>query len=282
MIAISFLCNSNPYSLLLLSSCLFQRHSNGHRGAALRQGMRRDANATRSATVSDGTGPTRSLSLSDTFPAFALWLHRVPGVGRNGTGRGRHGQRQQRDQRGRQQQRGKDTRYACCYFLSLFLYFHLFFISLFFFSDYFFSGKYNNRRGAKGKGRSDGTGHTRAAITTWDNTEGADGGTSSFCFVLWTLLDYFYHFSSFPIISFSVEYNNMRPGRGRPTRAAMATSNGTGRERARQVRLLSSVTVFLPTLLFSSSHFYYLFCRKLKQQTRRGRVGLDRTGRRRR
>ena len=129
-------------------------------------------------------------------------------------------------------------------FLSLFLYFHLFFISLFFFSDYFFSGKYNNRRGAKGKGRSDGTGHTRAAITTWDNTEGADGGTSSFCFVLWTLLDYFYHFSSFPIISFSVEYNNMRPGRGRPTRAAMATSNGTGRERARQVRLLSSVTVF--------------------------------------
>ena len=34
-------------------------------------------------TVSDRT----SAPLSDTFPAFALWLHRVPGVGRNGTER---------------------------------------------------------------------------------------------------------------------------------------------------------------------------------------------------
>ena len=42
----------------------------------------------------------------------------------------------------------------------------------------------------------------------------------------------------------------------------------------------SSVTVFLPTLLFSSSSFYYLFCCKLQQQTGRGQVGRDRTGRR--
>ena len=49
-------------------------------------------------------------------------------------------------------------------FLSLFLYFHLFFVSLFFFSCYLFSGKYNNRRGTKGKRRTDGTGCTRVAI----------------------------------------------------------------------------------------------------------------------
>ena len=50
-------------------------------------------------------------------------------------------------------------------FLSLFLYFHLFFILLFFFSDYFFSGKYNNRRGTKGKRRMDGRGkHVRLLL----------------------------------------------------------------------------------------------------------------------
>ena len=44
----------------------------------------------------------------------------------------------------------------------------------------------------------------------------------------------------------------------------------------------SSVTVFPYFLffLFSSSRIYYLFCRKLQQQTGRGRVGWDRTGRR--
>ena len=42
----------------------------------------------------------------------------------------------------------------------------------------------------------------------------------------------------------------------------------------------SSVTVFLPNLLFSSSHFYYLFYSELQQQMGRGRVEWDRTGRR--
>ena len=43
--------------------------------------------------------------------------------------------------------------------LSLFLYFYLFFILLFFFSNCFFSDNYNNRRGTKGKSRTDGTGY---------------------------------------------------------------------------------------------------------------------------
>ena len=59
-------------------------------------------------------------------------------------------------------------------FLSLFIYFHLFFISLFFFSEYFFSDKYNSIRDTKGKCRTDRTGYTRAAIATWEGMEGAD------------------------------------------------------------------------------------------------------------
>ena len=54
------------------------------------------------------------------------------------------------------------------------MYFYLFFISLFFFFDYFFSDTYNNRRDRKGKRVTDGMGHTRSAIATWDGTEGAD------------------------------------------------------------------------------------------------------------
>ena len=64
--------------------------------------------------------------------------------------------------------------YSCYYVLSLFLYFHLFFISLFFFSDYFFSGKYNNKRGTKGKRRTDGTSKT-----------GPTGTPSSMCMLFW-------------------------------------------------------------------------------------------------
>ena len=41
-----------------------------------------------------------------------------------------------------------------------------------------------------------------------------------------------------------MEYINRRVGRGRPTQVAMATLDGTGRGRARQVRLLPSVAVF--------------------------------------
>ena len=83
---------------------------------------------------------------------------------------------------------GKDNRYACCYFLSSFLYFHLFFILLFFFPDYFFSDNYNNRRGAKGKSLADGMGYAWAATATWDGTETQRGltgqmGTSSFVFL---------------------------------------------------------------------------------------------------
>ena len=58
----------------------------------------------------------------------------------------------------------------------------------------------------------------------------------------------------------------------------MSTQDGTGEQAS--TTGASSDTVFLPTLLFSSSHFYYLFCRKLQQQTRRGQVGRDRMGRR--
>ena len=83
---------------------------------------------------------------------------------------------------------GKDNRYACCYFLSLFLYFHLFFILLFFFSDYFFFDNCTNRRGTEEKSRTDGTGYTWAVIATWDGTEARRGqtgrtGTPSFIFL---------------------------------------------------------------------------------------------------
>ena len=71
------------------------------------------------------------------------------------------------------------------FFCSCFSAFILFFVSLFCVSDYLFSDKYINRRGTNAKRRPDGTGYTRAAIATWDGTEGADGatGTSSFIFV---------------------------------------------------------------------------------------------------
>jgi len=42
IIIISCLFNSDPYFLFLLSSSLFQRRSNGHLGAALRQGINAD------------------------------------------------------------------------------------------------------------------------------------------------------------------------------------------------------------------------------------------------
>ena len=55
--------------------------------------------------------------------------------------------------------------------------------------------------------------------------------------------------------------------------------DGTGRDGGGQARQVStsSVTVFLPNLLFSSSNFYYLFCPKLQKQMERGQVGRDRT-----
>ena len=95
----------------------------------------------------------------------------MPGVGRNGTGRGRTNAGVNSNAT------GKDNRYACCYFLTLFLYFHLFFILLFFFSDYLFSDNYNNRRGAKGNSRPDGTGYTWAAMATLDGAEAQRGQT---------------------------------------------------------------------------------------------------------
>ena len=53
-----------------------------------------------------------------------------------------------------------------------------------------------------------------------------------FCdFILSTLLFYSYRSSSFPIISFSVEYNNKRAEWDGLTRAIMATRDGTGRGR---------------------------------------------------
>ena len=121
---------------------------------------------------------------------------------------------------------------------------------------------------------------TRAATATWGGTEGADGANGYvffYFFVLSTLLFYSHHSSSFPIVSFSVEYDNRRAGRDGPTRAAIVTRDGTGGQAG--TTGTSSVALFLPTLLFSSSYFYNLCCRELQQQTGRGRVGRDRTER---
>ena len=109
---------------------------------------------------------------------------------------------------------------------------------------------------------------------TWDCTEGADrANAKGVCLLLLVCSFYslfrFYHFSPFPIVSFSVKYNSRRAGLDGPMRAEMATPGEWGEAG------MSSVTDFLPTLLFSSSHVYYLFCRGLQQQTGRGRVGWD-------
>ena len=152
---------------------------------------------------------------------------------------------------------------VCYYLFLLFLYFHLFFVPLFFFSDNFFSDEYNNGQATKEKYRMDGTGYTRAAIATWDGTEGASGANRYICvyFLSFLLSSFFLSFSFFQIVSFLVEYNSRRARRDRPTRAVMPTLDRT-REQA-GLTGTSSVTDFLPTLLFSSSRFYYLFCRKL-------------------
>ena len=168
---------------------------------------------------------------------------------------------------------GKDNRYACCYFLSLFLYFHLFFILLFFFSDYFSFDNCNNRQGTKEKSRTDGTGYTWAVIATWDGTEGADGANGYvifYVFVLSDLLFYSYHSSSFPIISFSVEYNNRRAGRDRWQRRT-----GRGSRQARQVRLLLQFFFLLFSFLLLTSIISFV----ANYSNRRGEAKWDGTGR---
>ena len=62
-------------------------------------------------------------------------------------------------------------------------------------------------------------GHKREARDGRDAADGANGYVFFYVFFLLTLLFYSYHSSSFPIISFSVEYNNRQPGGGRQTRA---------------------------------------------------------------
>ena len=86
-----------------------------------------------------------------------------------------------------------------------------------------------------------------STIATWDGTEGADGANGYVVFnvfVLSDLLFYSYHSSSFPIISFSVEYNNRRAGRDRWQRRT-----GRGSRQARQVRLLLLFLFLLSSFL---------------------------------
>ena len=127
----------------------------------------------------------------------------------------------------------------------------------------------------KGKRQTDGTGYTRATIATCQQAR------LLLCFSHSILLFYSYRSSFFPIISLS--YNNRRAGQDRPTRAAMATPNGTGGGGGggggqAGTAGTSSVTCFLPTLLFSSSHFYYLFCRELQQQMGRVQIWAGQDG----
>ena len=125
-----------------------------------------------------------------------------------------HGQRQQRDQRGRQQQRGQRVRVRLFFFF--FLCVHLFFISLFFFSHYFLSHKYINMQCRTGRDKTDtgggsNAGRRRGLGQVWPTD------MSSFCSK--------YSFSSsccsssFTIISFSVERDKRREGRGGVTQA---------------------------------------------------------------
>ena len=142
----------------------------------------------RDGTEQNGTGPTRSSPLSDTFPAFAVWLHRVPGVGRNGTGRGRHGQRKQRDQRGRQHQRERTTGTHAVIFCHCF-------------STFIFSSSYSSSFPIISFPTTTTTGGARK------ERAGRTGRDILYVFVLSTLRFYSYHSSSFLITSFLVEYN---------------------------------------------------------------------------
>ena len=100
--------------------------------------------------------------------------------------------------------------------------------------------------------------------------------SSFIVFVLSTLLFSSHHF--FPSTSFSVDYTTgEQEGTDQRDRR---WQRGTGRGGAGRHDRYVFCYSFLPTLLFSSSHFYYLFCRKLQQQMRRRQVGRDRTGQR--
>ena len=161
--------------------------------------------------------------------------------------------------------------------MSLFLYFHFSLISLFFFSNHFFSDKYNNMRSTKEKRWTEGTGCTRVVIATWDDTEGADGANRYV----------FFYFSCpfyFPLLFFSFFFFRLFPFQWSITTGGQDRTYGNaGRDRGQAGTTgTSSVTVFLPILLFSSSHFYYHFCRELPQQMGRDRVGQYRTRQRER
>ena len=100
--------------------------------------LHRVAGARRDGTERNGAGTKRSSSLSNTFPAFALSLHRVAGVGRkeqNGTGptRAAAATGSTLTATAMREGPGGEGGTVCYYLLLLFLYFHLCFISLFFF-----------------------------------------------------------------------------------------------------------------------------------------------------
>ena len=185
-----------------------------------------------------------------------------------------------RDRRGRQQQHGKGrgrgtTGTYAVIFLFLFLCFHSFLrFALLCFRLFIFRQVHQQ------------AGHKRKAPAGWDGVyAGGDsnvgrhrGGRRSngyvffyFC-ILSTLLFYSYHSSSFPIISFSVEYNNRRAGRDGPTRAAMTTRDRTGGRQARQVRLL------LLFFFLLSSFFFSLLSSLLSQTIETDGAGPSRTG----
>ena len=94
--------------------------------------------------------------------------------------------------------------------------------------------KKNPTSTATGGARKESAGRTGrdirgTAIARWDDMERAEGQRVHLLlfFVLSTLLVYSDHSSSFPIVSFSAEYNNRGAGRDGPTRATMTTSDGT-------------------------------------------------------
>ena len=103
--------------------------------------------------------------------------------------------------------------------------------------------------------------------------EGADGTNGCVIFYVFVLLDvlfYSYHSSSFPIISFSMEYNNRRAGQDRWQRMT-----GRGSRQARQVRLL--LQFFF--LLFSFLLLTFIISFVANYSNRRGDAKWDGIGR---
>ena len=147
-----------------------------------------------------------------------------------------HGPRQQRDRGGRKQQRGN---------------------------------KHINNRGRTGRDS-----RRRQQCRTVPGRGGEQSWSTGMPSFLFYSLLFFLSFSFFMIISFSVECDNRREGRGVPTRAAMIKQDRTGGRQAQRVCILSLLFFLLSSFLLLTFVISFFL-----RTTKTGGMGWDRTGR---